>query len=75
MKPDLVIVSYVDADQKRRMEDIVRDHRGRRLSPLLAAGVVRQLGAIAPLRCPCGCGRHVSAEEMAQAIERRAVLS
>lgn len=74
MKSNLVVVSYVDADQKARMESVLREHQGR-LTTLQMAATVRALGAIAPLRCPCGCRQVVSHEAMAERIERTAVLS
>lgn len=59
MKPSgLLLVSYVDADQKRRMETLLRGHEGRRLTSLQMASAVRSLAEIAPLRCGCGCRTH-----------------
>ena len=40
-----------------------------------AGTLVRKVAGLAPLRCGCGCGRRMSADEVASVFERGAVLS
>lgn len=75
MTPPLVLVQATDARTIPQIDRIARGYQGRPLSPLLVGRAVRELGALAPYVCPCGCGRVIPAEEIAAYVERRAVLS
>lgn len=70
----LVLLQSSDPETGRRLEALVREHGGR-LSPLQAGTLVRKIAGLAPLRCACGCGRLVSADEAGAVFERGAVLS
>lgn len=71
----LVLIEPGGPELARQMAALVREHGGGGMSPLQAGTLVRKVAALAPLRCGCGCGRRMSADELAGIFERGAVLS
>lgn len=75
MRSPIVLIQATDAAGMRRLEEIIRRPDNRRLTPLLASRLVREMGDVAPFICPCGCGRIVDVDDLVRPLERGAVLS
>jgi hypothetical protein len=71
----IVLVQPCDHETARRIDALVREEDRARMTPLMAGTLVRRMGAIAPILCPCGCGRLTLGEDIAELIERRATRS
>lgn len=71
----LVLIEPGGPELARRIDGLVREQGGGPLSPLLAGTLVRRVAEVAPVQCGCGCGRPMSAAELASVFERGAVLS
>jgi len=70
----IVLVQLVDGRLVGQLNKMARGYEGQPLSPLMVAQALRELAAIAPFRCTCGCGQVVNVERYTRLLERRATL-